>query len=87
MAMFLIAPWVCDLTDGVEQVELDANSVRHALKQLDERFPGLRDRLCQDDELRPGLSVSVQGIISGMGMYQKLEPDSEVHFIPAIGGG
>jgi sulfur-carrier protein len=87
MPVVFIPPLVRDLTNGIEQLELDASSVRQVIAQLDERFPGVRDRLCQGDDLRPGLSVSVHGRISGMGMYQKLDESAEVHFVPAIGGG
>lgn len=87
MAVVFIPPLVRDLTNGVDRVELEAKSVRQVINELDERFPGVRERLCQDDELRPGLSVSVAGTISSMGLYQRLDASAEVHFIPAIGGG
>lgn len=87
MAIVFIPPLVRDLTEGVDRIELDAQSVRRVIELLDERFPGVRERLCQADELRPGLSVSVHGHISGMGLFQRLDSTAEVHFIPAIGGG
>lgn len=87
MPTVFIPPQIRPLTGGVETVELTAGTVREIVNQLDARFPGVRDRLCQDDELRPGLSVSVGSQISSLGLYQKVAPDAEVHFIPAIGGG
>jgi len=33
------------------------------------------------------LSVAVDGRVSSLGMIQKVDEMSEVHFIPAIGGG
>jgi hypothetical protein len=72
---------------GCEFADVDAGSVREAISQLDLQFPGLADCLLQDGELRPGISVSVGGRVSGMGLYQKVRPEEEVHFIPAIGGG
>ena len=72
---------------GCDEATVEANSVRGIVAGLDERFPGLADCLLQDGELCPGLSVSVGGKVSGMGLYQKVGPDDEVHFIPAIGGG
>ncbi len=47
----------------------------------------MSDRLCQDGELRPGLSVSVNGASAAWGFTRKVQPQDEVHFIPAIGGG
>ena len=87
MPTVYIPPQVRSLTDGVETIEVTASSVREIVVQLEQRFPGVRDRLCQGDELRLGLSVSVGSQISNLGLYQKVPADAEVHFIPAIGGG
>ncbi len=87
MPRVFIPPLVRNLTDGQESIDVEAARVRDVVEILEERFPGVRDRLMQDDELRPGLSVSVDGRISSLGLFQTLRPDSEVHFIPAIGGG
>jgi molybdopterin synthase sulfur carrier subunit len=54
---------------------------------LETRYPGLRDRLCDNDELRPGIAVAVDGHVTSRGLLQKVQPTSEVHFLPAIGGG
>lgn len=72
---------------GCETADVEAGSVRAVIRQLDEQFPGLADCLLENGELRPGLSVSVGGRVTGMGLFQKVGPDDEVHFIPAIGGG
>ena len=45
------------------------------------------ERLCDGDGLAPGLAVSVNGAASALGLLQKVKPDDEVHFLPAIGGG
>lgn len=72
---------------GCEVTCVDAVTVRGVIWQLEEQFPGIAAWLLENDALRPGLSVSVGGKVSGMGLYQKVGPDDEVHFIPAIGGG
>jgi molybdopterin synthase sulfur carrier subunit len=87
MPTVYIPPQIRGLTGGIETIEIRAGSVREIVVQLEERFPGVRDRLCQGDELRPGLSVSVGSQISSLGLYQRVSADAEVHFIPAIGGG
>lgn len=87
MITVFIPPQFRSLTSGTETVEVDAASVRQAVLQLDELFPGIADRLCQGDELRPGLSVSISGRISGLGLFQKVSAGAEIHFLPAIGGG
>jgi molybdopterin synthase sulfur carrier subunit len=82
-----VPPQLKMLTGGAETVAVDCRNVRGAIAKLDEQFPGVKERLCQGDELRPGVSVSVNGRISSLGLYQKVQPQDEVHFIPAIGGG
>lgn len=77
-----------DLTGGVDRCELEAASVRQVIGLLEERFPGMRDRLLDArGELKPGMRVTVDGHVSSLGLLAKLDADSEVHFLPAIGGG
>ena len=87
MPRVFIPPLLRTLTDNVEEVEVDAKNVRQVIEQLETRFPGIRSRLCEDDALKPGISVAVDGNVSLLGMLQKVGPQSEVHFLPAIGGG
>ena len=75
------------LTDGADHVETDAVNVRQIIDALEDRFPGIRSRLCTGDDLSPSLQVSIDGVMSTRGLAAKVKPDSEVHFIPAIGGG
>lgn len=87
MITVYIPPQFRSLANGAETVDVEAASVRQAIACLNELFPGIADRLCQGDELRPGLSVSVSGRVSGLGLFQKVSPGGEIHFLPAIGGG
>lgn len=75
------------LSEGKDRIEIEATTVEQAIDQLDVQFPGIRQRLCDGNELRAGLAVAVDGTMSSRGLLQKLKPDSEVHFLPAIGGG
>lgn len=87
MPQVYIPPLLRELTDGHEIVEIPGTTVRQIVTALDHRFPGIKDRLCDGEGLRPGLSVAVDGRVSSMGLIQKVGEMSEVHFIPAIGGG
>ena len=75
------------LTGGIPQVEMEAASVREVVEALEVRFPGMKERLCQGDELAPGLQLSIDHMMSSRGLRAKLSPRSEVHFLPAFGGG
>ena len=87
MARVFIPAQLRPLTGGHHQVEVDGATVRQIIDELERRFPGIRDRLCDADELKPTLSVAVDGHVSSVGLLQKVRPESEVHFLPAIGGG
>ena len=54
-----IPPQMRDLTAGLTQVEVHAGTLREAIEALDARFPGIKGRVCQGDELSPGLQVSI----------------------------
>jgi molybdopterin converting factor small subunit len=76
-----------DLTAGVAQIEMDAETVREVVAELELRFPGIQERLCQGDELAPSLQVSIDHHMTGRGLNAKVGPMSEVHFLPVLGGG
>jgi sulfur-carrier protein len=82
-----IPPLLRDLTGGVAEVEMAAATVRQVVVALEARFPGVGERLCAGDDVRPGLAVAVNGALSTRGMLQKVPDGAEVHFLPAIGGG
>tara|TARA_B100002049_G_scaffold193629_1_gene150860 strand:+ start:1488 stop:1730 length:243 start_codon:yes stop_codon:yes gene_type:complete len=75
------------LTAGVKQVDLDARNVRQIIERLEELYPGMKDRLVEDGEIRSNLAIAIDGDVAIMGMLEKVEENSEVHFVPAIGGG
>ncbi len=84
--IFIPTQWR-DLTGGVTRVDVDGGNVREAVDALELRFPGIRARLCRGDSLTPGLQVCVDDVMTPRGLGVALGPASEVHFLPAIGGG
>ena len=87
MVTVFIPPLLRDAVGGLEQVEVAGATVRQIVRALEARFPGVGERLCEGDGLRPGLTVAVNGTVSSVGMLQKVSDGSEVHFLPAVGGG
>ena len=87
MAKILIPTMLQSLTAGVKQVDLDARNVRQVIERLEELYPGMKDRLVEDGEIRPNLAIAINGDVAIMGMLEKVGENSEVHFVPAIGGG
>ena len=83
--IFIPAP-IRDLTQGKASVVLSASSVREAIESLEAEFPGIKERLCERDRIRPNISVFVDGQVSHLKMRERLKEDSEVHFVIAISG-
>ena len=87
MATVFVPSLVRTLTGGVDQVQATGKNVRQLVDDLERKYPGIRDRLCTGGELRPGLAVAVDGTIARKGLAEPVNAKSEVHFLPAIGGG
>jgi len=68
------------------ELEVEAATVDEALDRLNERWPGLRDRLVEPGPaLRPHINVYVDRERGGL--ESTLEPASRVDVIAAISGG
>ena len=75
------------LTDGQDAVEASGKTVREVVEDLESRFPGIKDRLCEDGSIRPDFSVVVGSDVSALGLLTKVDENSEVHFLPVLAGG
>jgi len=84
--IFIPAP-IRDLTGGKASVIVAGSSVREAIESLEAEFPGVKERLCDGEKIRPTISLMVDGQVSHLKMREKLREDSEVHFVIAISGG
>lgn len=68
-------------TGGESAFDVEADTVRRMIVELDRRFPGLGRQI---DE---GMAVAIDGEIYQDAYAARLLPDSEVVLIPKIGGG
>ena len=69
-------------TDGNSDFEIVAPSFRSLIRDLDNRYPGLCTQISDGT-----LSVAIDGDIYQDAFLEELHPDSEVAFLPKIGGG
>lgn len=76
-----------DLTQGKASITASGSTVREVIEDLDKRFPGIKDRLCEEEKVRPNISVFVDGQITPLKLRERLKENSEVHFVIAISGG
>jgi len=73
-------------TDLPKRLDLEAGTVLEAVQRLDDRWPGMRDRLCEPGpELRRHINVYVDR--EPADLQTSLRADSRVDFIAAISGG
>ena len=87
MAVVWIPALLRDLTGGMAQVSVAGASVREVIEALEERYPGVKDRLVEDERLRPNIIVIVDGVMSQKRLRERVSEGSEIHFLPAISGG
>jgi sulfur-carrier protein len=87
MAIVHIPTQLRSLTEGVERVEVAGATLRQVLDALDMAYPGLSARLQKDGGISPGVAVSIDGAFTNRGLLAQVGAESEIHFLPAIGGG
>ena len=68
---------------GAESIEIAAHDVRELLRSLDAVFPGL---LAQIGETN-AIAIDGEIIPQSEALFERLRPDSEVHFLAQISGG
>ena len=87
MATVVIPALLRKFTAGIERVNVPGRTVRELIRNLGDRFPGIADQLLENGDVRPSVAVSIDGEMATGGVLDTLDADSEVHFIPALGGG
>ena len=78
----LLRPLVAEPT-----VVLPGRTVREIIRALDERYPGVAALLVEDDDIAPGIAISINDQLSQRGLFEPVAEDSEVHILPALAGG
>jgi molybdopterin synthase sulfur carrier subunit len=87
MATIWIPSLLRKFTGGSTEITVAGETVREAIDMLEALHPGVKEQLVVDEKLKPNIALVIDGVTSKRGLQQELEEDSEVHFIPAIGGG
>lgn len=87
MATVFIPSLMQKLTEGHQKVEVSGTNIREIVENLDQEYPGTKKRLVEGYKIKPNISVAIDGEVTPLGILEKVKEDSEVHFLPAIGGG
>lgn len=80
MAVVFFPKALQSLTGGAKQWEVEASTMRELGRKLEEAFPGIGAPL-------RAASVAIDGDVVPGAWLEELEPDSEIHFLPALSGG
>jgi molybdopterin synthase sulfur carrier subunit len=78
------------LTGGAAEVQVDGASVAEAISQLEARYPGIAQRLKDENgELRRFVNLYVNGedVRFLQGLDTHLKAGDEVSIVPAVAGG
>ncbi len=82
----LPAPLVRLFPGAVDKVEMEADCVRSMIDELDRRWPGMKDRLCDSSpSIRKNLNIFVEGRRAKLDT--PLKPDMQVTILTAMSGG
>ena len=87
MAKVWIPSLLQDLTAGNQVVTVPGSTVAEIVAHLEQLYPGIRGRLCEGEGLRRGIAVAIDTQVARSGLTAPVAESSEVHFLPAIGGG
>ena len=87
VATVYIPTMLLPVTGGVKQASVEAGNVRQLINGLEEQFPGIKERLMENNQVMSNLAVSIDGEVARMGLLEKVGEISEVHFVTAISGG
>ena len=68
-------------TEGASVFDIEADTVRGLIAELDRRFPGLGEFIDQR------IAFAIDGEIHQDAWFSPVAADSEIYLIPKIGGG
>jgi sulfur-carrier protein len=87
MATVVIPALLRKFTDGQDRIAASGRNVGQLIDDLERQFPGLREHLIEDGEVKPSIAISIDGEMGTAGVLEPVRESSEVFILPAIGGG
>ena len=87
MARVWIPSLMRDLTKGQEVVDVPGDTVRAVIASLEVAYPGIKERVCEDEQIAPAITVYVDGKSALLGMLEPVGEQSEMRFLPTMSGG
>ncbi len=89
MTRVRIPPTLREQTAGEREIEAEGENVREVLEDLTSRFPALRDRVWEGDDVAPFVNVYVEGedVRTREGLETPVREGGTVILLPAMAGG
>jgi molybdopterin synthase sulfur carrier subunit len=87
MATVIVPALLRTFTRGAERVAASGRNLREIISDLERRFPGISAHLLDDGELKGSVVASIDGEAQTEAIQAPVKEDSEIFFLPAIGGG
>jgi len=81
MAHVVLPRSLAEWTGGEQHIDVDGADVRAVIAALEQRHPGIAQ------QIEGRMAVAIDGEIVGDPLLEPVDPDSEVHFLPRVGGG
>ena len=78
------------VTNGADKAEVEAGALSCIMSSLNNQFPGIRERLCNEDgSLRSFVNVYINGedVRFLEGLNSETKSGDEVSIVPAVAGG
>ncbi|MQG18408.1 MAG: MoaD/ThiS family protein [SAR202 cluster bacterium] len=78
------------LSNGQEKVEVSSGSLESVIDSLEQSFPGIKGRLCDDQgALRTFVNIYIDGedVRFLEGINTQVKDGSEISIVPAVAGG
>mgnify|MGYP001282880503 FL=1 len=81
MIKVFLGSYLKNFTNGVEELEVEATSVKSLIAEMERQYPGIADAL------ESGFALAIDGEVIANPGYEKLEEVSEVRFLSPMRGG
>lgn len=78
------------VTNGAQQVQVEAANVQQTIDALEAKYPGMKERLCDENgELRYFVNIYLNGedVRFLQGVNTPISSGDEVSIVPAVAGG
>ena len=87
MAIVFIPYVLRKYCDNKSIVEINASNLGELIENLEKLYPGTKAHIIEDCAIKPGVAPVVNHPTTTKGLLEKIDQDSEIHFINAVSGG